>query len=168
MILLIDNYDSFTYNLYQAIGQLYEDIMVIRNDKITIEQIQNMQPEAIIISPGPGYPKDAGISVASIQEFSGNIPILGVCLGHQSIAQAFSADIIHAKELMHGSLAVSPFCSLKNDTCVFPIQILDLDKRQPAQGPGFHKQLILQFPAHGHQLLVELLNPFFVEISINL
>ena len=86
MILLIDNYDSFTYNLYQAIGQLYEDITVIRNDKLTIEQIQNMQPEAIIISPGPGYPKDAGISVAVIEKFSGTIPILGVCLGHQSIA----------------------------------------------------------------------------------
>ena len=102
MILLIDNYDSFTYNLYQAIGQLYEDITVIRNDKLTIEQIQNMQPEAIIISPGPGYPKDAGISVAAIEKFSGTIPILGVCLGHQSIAQAFGGDIIHAKQLMHG------------------------------------------------------------------
>ena len=102
MILLIDNYDSFTYNLYQAIGQLYEDITVIRNDKLTIEQIQNMQPEAIIISPGPGYPKDAGISVAAIEKFSGIIPILGVCLGHQSIAQAFGGDIIHAKQLMHG------------------------------------------------------------------
>ena len=102
MILLIDNYDSFTYNLYQAIGQLYEDITVIRNDKLTIEQIQNMQPEAIIISPGPGYPKDAGISVAVIEKFSGTIPILGVCLGHQSIAQAFGGDVIHAKQLMHG------------------------------------------------------------------
>ena len=102
MILLIDNYDSFTYNLYQAIGQLYEDITVIRNDKLTIEQIQNMQPEAIIISPGPGYPKDAGISVAAIEKFSGTIPILRVCLGHQSIAQAFGGDIIHAKQLMHG------------------------------------------------------------------
>ena len=102
MILLIDNYDSFTYNLYQAIGQLYEDITVIRNDKLTIEQIQNMQPEAIIISPGPGYPKDAGISVAAIEKFSGTIPILGVCLGHQSIAQAFGGEIIHAKQLMHG------------------------------------------------------------------
>ena len=102
MILLIDNYDSFTYNLYQAIGQLYEYITVIRNDKLTIEQIQNMQPEAIIISPGPGYPKDAGISVAAIEKFSGTIPILGVCLGHQSIAQAFGGEIIHAKQLMHG------------------------------------------------------------------
>ena len=102
MILLIDNYDSFTYNLYQAIGQLYEDITVIRNDKLTIEQIQDMQPEAIIISPGPGYPKDAGISVAAIEKFSGTIPILGVCLGHQSIAQAFGGDVIHAKQLMHG------------------------------------------------------------------
>ena len=97
---LIDNYDSFTYNLYQAIGQLYGILLSYVTN--TIEQIQNMQPEAIIISPGPGYPKDAGISVAAIEKFSGTIPILGVCLGHQSIAQAFGGDIIHAKQLMHG------------------------------------------------------------------
>lgn len=102
MILLIDNYDSFTYNLYQSIGQLYEDITVVRNDAITIEEIENIAPQAIIISPGPGYPQDAGISIDAIQTFSGKIPILGVCLGHQAIGQAFGSSIVRAKQLMHG------------------------------------------------------------------
>lgn len=106
MILLIDNYDSFTYNLYQAIGQLYEDITVIRNDAITVDEIKTMAPQAIIISPGPGYPKDAGISVDVIQTFSGKIPILGVCLGHQAIGQAFGSTIIRAKQLMHGKSSI--------------------------------------------------------------
>ena len=102
MILLIDNYDSFTYNLYQQIGVLCKDITVARNDEITIEEIEKMNPQAIIISPGPGYPKDAGISVEVIRHFTGKIPILGVCLGHQSIAEAFGGKIIHAKEPLHG------------------------------------------------------------------
>lgn len=102
MILLIDNYDSFTYNLYQQIGSIYPDIKVIRNDMLTIEDIEKMQPEAIIISPGPGYPADAGISIETIKRFSGQIPILGVCLGHQAIAQAFGGKIVLAKEPMHG------------------------------------------------------------------
>ena len=102
MILLIDNYDSFTYNLYQAIGQLYEDIKVARNDEITLDEIANLNPEAIVISPGPGYPADAGISVDIIKKFSGTVPILGVCLGHQAIAEAFGGKIIHAKEPLHG------------------------------------------------------------------
>ncbi|MGN0587787.1 MAG: gamma-glutamyl-gamma-aminobutyrate hydrolase family protein, partial [Oscillospiraceae bacterium] len=102
MILLIDNYDSFTYNLYQQIGSIYPDIKVIRNDMTTIEDIEKMQPEAIIISPGPGYPADAGISIDIIKRFSGQIPILGVCLGHQAIAEAFGGKIVHAKEPMHG------------------------------------------------------------------
>jgi anthranilate synthase/phosphoribosyltransferase len=102
MILLIDNYDSFTYNLYQQIGSLYADIKVVRNDEITIEEIEKLSPEAIIISPGPGYPSEAGISVEAIKHFSGKLPILGVCLGHQSIAEAFGGKIIHAKQPMHG------------------------------------------------------------------
>lgn len=102
MILLIDNYDSFTYNLYQYIGTLYSDIEVVRNDEITLDEIENKKPEAIIISPGPGYPKDAGISVDVIKKFSGIIPILGVCLGHQSIVEAFGGKIVRAKALMHG------------------------------------------------------------------
>jgi len=85
MILLIDNYDSFTYNLYQYIGELYSDITVVRNDEITVDGIDKMSPEALIISPGPGNPKDAGISIEAIKKFSGKIPVLGICLGHQSI-----------------------------------------------------------------------------------
>ena len=102
MILLIDNYDSFTYNLYQAIGVLYSDIEVVRNDEITIKEIEKLNPQAIIVSPGPCYPKDAGISVEAIRHFSGKVPILGVCLGHQSIGEAFGGKIIPATELMHG------------------------------------------------------------------
>lgn len=102
MILMIDNYDSFTYNLYQLIGTLYADIKVIRNDEITVEEIEKMKPEALIISPGPGYPADAGISVEAIRRFSGEIPILGICLGHQAIAEAFGGKIIRAKMPMHG------------------------------------------------------------------
>lgn len=102
MILMIDNYDSFTYNLYQAIGVLYPDIKVVRNDEITIEEIEKLAPEALIVSPGPCYPKQAGISVAAIKYFSGKLPILGVCLGHQSIGEAFGGKIVHAASLMHG------------------------------------------------------------------
>lgn len=102
MILVIDNYDSFTYNLCQYIGELYTEILVKRNDEITINEIRELNPEAMIISPGPGYPDSAGISVEAIQEFSGKIPILGVCLGHQSIVQAFGGNIIPAYQLMHG------------------------------------------------------------------
>lgn len=102
MILIIDNYDSFTYNLYQYIGRLYEDVQVRRNDEITLEEIETMAPKAIVISPGPGYPKSAGISVPAVQRFSGRFPILGVCLGHQSINEAFGGRTVHAKKLMHG------------------------------------------------------------------
>lgn len=102
MILLIDNYDSFTYNLYQYIGTLYQDILVKRNDEITLEQIGKYSPQAIILSPGPGYPGKAGICVDAVRHFSGRIPILGVCLGHQAIQEAFGGRIVHAKHLMHG------------------------------------------------------------------
>jgi anthranilate synthase/phosphoribosyltransferase len=102
MILLIDNYDSFTYNLYQAIGVLNPDIKVVRNDEITIEEIEKLDPQALVVSPGPCYPKDAGISVEAIRHFSGKLPIFGVCLGHQSIAEAFGGHIVHAAEQMHG------------------------------------------------------------------
>lgn len=102
MILIIDNYDSFTYNLYQYIGRLYEDVQVRRNDEVTLEEIEAMAPKAIVISPGPGYPKSAGISVPAVQRFSGRFPILGVCLGHQSINEAFGGRTVHAKKLMHG------------------------------------------------------------------
>ena len=102
MIILIDNYDSFSYNLYQLAGSIYPDIKVIRNDAYTLSEIEDMNPEAIIISPGPGKPEDAGISRPSVSYFAGKLPILGVCLGHQAICQAFGATISYAKELVHG------------------------------------------------------------------
>jgi len=106
MILLIDNYDSFTYNLYQQIGAIYHDIKVCRNDMISLEAIERLSPEAIVISPGPGYPGDAGISVEAIKHFAGKIPILGVCLGHQAIAEAFGGEIVRAQKPMHGKSSV--------------------------------------------------------------
>lgn len=102
MILLIDNYDSFTYNLYQYMGIFYTDIKVMRNDKITIEEIYEMNPDRIVLSPGPKSPAEAGICMDVVKEFYDKKPILGICLGHQSIGAAFGAKIVHAKELMHG------------------------------------------------------------------
>jgi anthranilate synthase component II len=103
---MIDNYDSFTYNLVQYLGELGEDIKVFRNNKITIQEIEKLAPERIVISPGPCTPKEAGISVDVIKHFSGKIPILGVCLGHQSIGAAFGGDIIRAPGLMHGKTSL--------------------------------------------------------------
>jgi anthranilate synthase component 2 len=102
MILLIDNYDSFSYNLYQLIGEVNKDIKVSRNDKITLNEIKELDPECIILSPGPGKPQDAGICVDLVKEFHDKIPILGVCLGHQAICEAFGGKISHASRLMHG------------------------------------------------------------------
>jgi len=102
MLLMIDNYDSFTYNLVQYLGELGEDVQVYRNDEITLDEVARLEPARIVISPGPCTPNEAGISVALIQRFAGQIPILGVCLGHQSIGQAFGGRIVHAKQLMHG------------------------------------------------------------------
>ncbi len=102
MLLMIDNYDSFTYNLVQYFAELGADVSVYRNDEITLEAIEKLQPQHIVVSPGPCTPNKAGISVPAIQHFAGRIPILGVCLGHQSIGQAFGGKIIHAKQLMHG------------------------------------------------------------------
>ncbi|HVB99585.1 MAG TPA: aminodeoxychorismate/anthranilate synthase component II [Candidatus Dormibacteraeota bacterium] len=102
MILLIDNYDSFTYNLAQFFGQLGETLDVRRNDKIDIEEIERLKPDRIVISPGPGIPRRAGITIPVIRQFSGRIPILGVCLGHQAIGEAFGGRVIRARELMHG------------------------------------------------------------------
>lgn len=102
MILLIDNYDSFSYNLYQLIGSVEPDIKVIRNDAHTIEEIEAMKPEAIILSPGPGKPEDAGVCIEVIKYFTGKLPIFGVCLGHQAICEAFGGTVSYAKELMHG------------------------------------------------------------------
>mgnify|MGYP001412564624 CR=1 FL=1 len=102
MVLIIDNYDSFTYNLVQYFAELNATLKVFRNDAITVEKIAKMRPDQIVISPGPGEPSAAGISVAVIQELAGKIPILGVCLGHQAIGYAFGGKIVSAKRLMHG------------------------------------------------------------------
>lgn len=102
MILLIDNYDSFTYNLYQYMGIFNDDIKVVRNDKITIEVIKALAPERIVLSPGPKSPKEAGICIDAVREFYDKIPILGICLGHQSIGEAFGATVSYAKKIFHG------------------------------------------------------------------
>lgn len=102
MILLIDNYDSFSYNLVQLFGTLNPDIRVIRNDEMTVDEIERLQPSHIILSPGPGYPKDAGVCEEVVRRLQGKIPILGVCLGHQGICEVYGATICHAKQLMHG------------------------------------------------------------------
>ena len=105
MILVIDNYDSFTYNLVQYLGELGANLVVYRNDQISLEEIDDMAPEKIVISPGPCTPNEAGISVALVQHFAGKIPILGVCLGHQSIGQAFGGKIVGAPTIMHGKVS---------------------------------------------------------------
>jgi len=105
MILLIDNYDSFTYNLYQYFGELGEEVQVVRNDRISIEEINAMKPDAIVLSPGPGRPEDAGICPAIIRAFYESTPILGICLGHQAIGYTFGADIKKANQIMHGKIS---------------------------------------------------------------
>jgi para-aminobenzoate synthetase component 2 len=102
MLLMIDNYDSFTYNLVQYFGELGEDIRVFRNNKITIDQIESLRPSRIVISPGPCTPTEAGVSVETIRHFGGSLPLLGVCLGHQSLAVAFGGEVVRAERLMHG------------------------------------------------------------------
>jgi len=106
MLLMIDNYDSFTYNLVQYLGELGVDVQVYRNDQITLDQIKEMKPDHLMISPGPCTPDEAGISVDAIKTFAGHIPILGVCLGHQSIGQAFGGKIVHARSVMHGKTSL--------------------------------------------------------------
>jgi para-aminobenzoate synthetase component II len=106
MLLMIDNYDSFTYNLVQYFGELGEDVQVYRNDKITIEEIESLHPQRLVISPGPCTPKEAGVSVDAIRHFAGRLPLLGVCLGHQSLAAAFGGEVIRAERLMHGKTSM--------------------------------------------------------------
>jgi len=114
-VVMIDNYDSFTYNLVQYFGELGADVTVVRNDEVTVEDIEALSPDKVVISPGPCTPKEAGISVATILQFAGRLPVLGVCLGHQSIGHAFNGDIVHAKKIMHGK--TSPV--YHNNTGVF-------------------------------------------------
>ena len=116
MILLIDNYDSFSYNVYQLIGSINPDIKVIRNDELSLEEIEKLSPERIIISPGPGKPSDAGICEDVIKHFAGKIPVLGICLGHQAICEVFGAKVTYAKELMHGKQSVA---KLDTDSVLF-------------------------------------------------
>ena len=106
MLLMIDNYDSFTYNLVQYLGELGADVRVYRNDMISLQEIEELQPERIVISPGPCTPNEAGVSIDTIRQFAGRIPILGVCLGHQSIGQAFGGHIGHARAIMHGKTSM--------------------------------------------------------------
>ncbi len=106
MMIMIDNYDSFTYNLVQYLGELGADVEVHRNDQISVEEIEKLNPERIMISPGPCTPNEAGISMQAIEHFAGKLPILGVCLGHQSIGQVFGGKVIHAREIMHGKTSM--------------------------------------------------------------
>jgi anthranilate synthase/aminodeoxychorismate synthase-like glutamine amidotransferase len=132
MLLMIDNYDSFTYNLVQYLGELGEDIKVYRNDKITIREIEKLNPERIVISPGPCTPKEAGISIEVIKHFAGKIPVLGVCLGHQSIGAAFGGDIIRAPRLMHG----------KTSTIYHDGKTIFKDLPNPFEATRYHSLLI--------------------------
>ena len=181
MLLMIDNYDSFTYNLVQYFGELGEEVRVYRNDAITLKEIAAMRPDRIVVSPGPCSPAQAGISVALIREFAGKIPILGVCLGHQSIAAAFGGEIVHAKTLMHGKtssihhdglgvfrglpepFSATRYHSLAIDRESLPAclavsawseddEIMGVRHREHrVEGVQFHPESILT--EHGHQLL---------------
>jgi anthranilate synthase component II len=132
MLLMIDNYDSFTYNLVQYFGELGEEVAVYRNDEITLDAIAAMQPERIVISPGPCTPKEAGVSVPLIERFAGAVPLLGVCLGHQSIGQAFGGHIVHAGRLMHG----------KTSTISHTGEGVFRDLPQPFQATRYHSLVI--------------------------
>jgi len=187
MLLMIDNYDSFTYNLVQYFGELGADVHVHRNDAITLDQIAAWQPKRIVISPGPCTPDQAGISVALIERFAGKIPILGVCLGHQAIGQAFGGRIVRARRVMHGKtstiahdgggvfagvaspLTATRYHSLVIDRSSLPScleitaesedgEIMGVRHRDtPVEGVQFHPEAILT--EHGHELLANFLNP---------
>jgi anthranilate synthase component II len=186
VLLLIDNYDSFTYNLVQYFGELGADVHVYRNDAITVDQIAIWQPERIVISPGPCTPNEAGISVPAIRRFAGRIPILGVCLGHQAIGQAFGGRIVRAQRVMHGKvsaithdgrgvfagipspLTVTRYHSLAIERSSLPAclevtaesedgEIMAVRHRELAvEGVQFHPEAILT--EHGHALLQNFLN----------
>jgi len=181
MLLMIDNYDSFTYNLVQYLGELGEDVRVFRNDEITLDEIESLRPQRIVVSPGPCTPNEAGLSVALIGAFANRVPILGVCLGHQCIGQAFGGRIVHAKTLMHGKTspihhsATGVFCDLPDPFTATRYHSLVIDrdslpacleitawtddgeimgvrhKTLPVAGVQFHPESILS--EHGHALL---------------
>lgn len=186
MILLIDNYDSFTWNLYQYFCELGADVRVKRNDELTLSQIDTLQPQKIVISPGPCTPDDAGISLAVIRHYAGRLPILGVCLGHQAIVQAFGATIVRAAKVMHGKtspirhtgegvfqgltnpLTVTRYHSLLIDPATLPdcFEVTAWSETQEImgirhtawdlEGVQFHPESILS--EQGHQLLANFLN----------
>ena len=187
MLLMIDNYDSFTYNLVQYFGELGEEVRVFRNDEITVEAIASLKPDRLVVSPGPCSPAEAGISVAAIQAFAGRIPLLGVCLGHQSIGAAFGGKIVHARQLMHGKTSLvhhadtgvfrdlpDPFTatryhSLAIERASLPAclevtawtddgEIMGVRHREfSVEGVQFHPESILS--EHGHRLLKNFLEP---------
>lgn len=132
MLLMIDNYDSFTYNIVQYLGELDAEVKVVRNDELSVEDIAGFNPEKLVVSPGPCTPNEAGVSLAAIEAFSGKIPILGICLGHQSIGQAFGGKIVRAREVMHGK--VSPV--YHNNQGVFS------DLSNPFQATRYHSLVI--------------------------
>ena len=186
MLLMIDNYDSFTYNLVQYLAEIGQEVKVVRNDKISIEEISKLNPQYIVISPGPCTPNEAGISLELIEAFKGKIPILGVCLGHQSIGQAFGGKIIHAQTIMHGKTSKifhnnkgvfrgikDPFIATRYHSLVIEKQTLpncfDITawtddneimgikhKELAIEGVQFHPESILS--EHGHDLLKNFLD----------
>ena len=186
MLLMIDNYDSFTYNLVQYLAEIGQEVKVVRNDKICIEEINKLNPQFIVISPGPCTPNEAGISLELIETFKGKIPILGVCLGHQSIGQAFGGKIVHAQTIMHGKTSKishnnkgvfrgikNPFIATRYHSLVIEKQTLpncfDITawtddneimgikhKELAIEGVQFHPESILS--EHGHDLLKNFLD----------
>jgi len=188
MLLMIDNYDSFTYNLVQYFGELGQEVKVFRNDEITLQEIEALNPQYLVLSPGPCTPNEAGISVPAIHHFAGKLPIMGVCLGHQSIGQAFGGKIIHAKQLMHGKVSpvshhnMGMFRDLPNPvTCTrYHSLVIEREtlpeclkitawtedgeimgvrhKTLPIEGVQFHPESILT--EHGHQMLQNFLTEF--------
>ncbi len=186
MILVIDNYDSFTYNLVQYLGELGETPVVYRNDQITLDEIEALRPDQILISPGPCTPNEAGISLALIDRFKGSIPILGVCLGHQSIGQAFGGEVIRAPKMMHGKTSLmhhdgkglfaglpNPFTATRYHSLIVERETLPdcleitaetaegeimglRHKDYPIEGVQFHPESIIT--DHGHQILRNFLN----------
>lgn len=188
MLLMIDNYDSFTYNLVQYFGELGQDVQVYRNDEIDLETVAKLKPRHIVISPGPCTPNEAGISVPLIHEFAGKIPLLGVCLGHQSIGQAFGGKIVKAKTLMHGKTSLihhenvgvfrnlpNPYTATRYHSLVIERETIpdcleitawtDDDeimgvrhKTLPVEGVQFHPESILT--EHGHALLNNFLTAY--------
>lgn len=186
MIAMIDNYDSFTYNLVQYLGEMNQEIKIFRNDETTIDEIESLSPDHIIISPGPCSPKEAGISVDVIKHFAGKLPILGVCLGHQSIGYAFGGDIVRAERLLHGKTSMihhdgkgvfkgipNPFEATRYHSLVVKRETMpsclivaaETDQHEvmgirhkdyPIEGVQFHPESILT--SHGRELLANFVN----------